>query len=31
MGGTSSTHGRGEKCIQDFDWKTLREETTKKP
>jgi hypothetical protein len=28
MGGACSTHGRDEKCIQYFGWKTWREETT---
>jgi len=27
MCGACSTHGNGEKCIQNFGWKTWREET----
>jgi hypothetical protein len=26
MGGAWSTHGGDEKCIQDFSWKTSREQ-----
>jgi hypothetical protein len=29
-GETCSTHGRGEKCLQYFGWKTQREEATRK-
>jgi hypothetical protein len=30
LGGACSTHGKYEKCISLFSWKTLREETTRK-
>jgi hypothetical protein len=30
VGGTCSTHGGGERYLQDFDWKARREETTGK-
>jgi len=30
MGGACNTHGRDEKCIQNFVWKTQREEATRK-
>jgi hypothetical protein len=26
MGGACRMHGRHEKCVQNFDWKNLREE-----
>jgi hypothetical protein len=30
MSGTCNTHGRSEKCLQYFGWKTCMEETTQK-
>jgi hypothetical protein len=29
VGVTRSTHGQGERCLQDFDWEARREETTR--
>jgi hypothetical protein len=28
VGGTCGTHGRGEECVQGFDGKAIRRETT---
>jgi hypothetical protein len=30
IGETCSTHGRHDKCVRRFGWKTCREETTQK-
>jgi hypothetical protein len=30
MGRACSIHGRGEKCVQNFGWKTRTEEATQK-
>jgi len=30
MGGIDSKYGKGETCMQNFGWKTRREETTLK-
>jgi len=30
VGGTCSTHGGGESCLQGFGWEALRQETTGK-
>jgi hypothetical protein len=29
--GTLGTHGRGERCLEDFGWETRREETLGRP